>query len=252
VTQDARTRLHVVTGNHVVPGNHVAIDGGTPADGSPLADLVRRAAELDARVAAESAPRVTRTGGLVAAGVALTVVLALLGRQTWQLPGRSAGGVTDVPQSLLTFLLLCAALCVWCAGRLVRPAETLRPAAAQLWWALVAGSALVTVAAALSLASFAGTGQRPGDLLLRCAVPLVPAVLAGVLAAGAGRTARVRAALGTGLVTVPMGAVGWALLSSTGRSSADLGDVLAMTALAGAAPLAVAVAFVAADRRARR
>jgi hypothetical protein len=240
VTQDAPPRLHVVTGNSVVP-----IDG-------TMADLLRRAEALDARVAAESAPRALRPLGLLSVGGVLTVALALLGRQAWQLPHRGPSGVTDVPQSLLTFLLLCAGACVWSAGRLVRPAATLRSAtAAQLWWALVAGAAVVSVTAGLSLASFAGTGQRPDDLLLRCLVPLVPAVLAGVLAGSAGRAARVTAALGTGLVTVPMTALGWALLSSSGRSTADLGDVLGMTALAGAAPLLLAVAFVAADRRAR-
>jgi hypothetical protein len=246
VTQDASTRLHVVTGNHVVQ------DGGGAGPDSALADLVRRAEALDARVAAASGPRTLRLGGPVAVGAALTVVLALLGRQAWQLPQRGPGGVTDVPQSLVTFLLLCAGVCAWSAGRLLRPAETLRStAAAQLWWALVAGAALVSLAADLSLASFADTGQRPDDLLLRCLVPLVPAVLAGFLAAHAGRAARVRAALATGLVTVPMAAVGWALLSSSGRSAAGLGDVLGMTSLAAVAPLAVAVAFVAADRRSR-
>jgi hypothetical protein len=267
VTQDAQTRLHLVTGNHV---GRLVDDGpradersgadvdpaGDPelrAGARPLADLRHRAAALDALVAAEAAPRALRCAGLVGVGAALTLVLAMLGRQAWQLPQRGPGGVTDVPQSLLTFLLLCAALCLWSAGRLVRPAGTVRSATARaLWWALVAGAALVSFAADLSLASFAGTGQRPDDLLLRCAVPLVPAVLAGVLAGDAGRAARVRAALGTGLVTVPMSAVGWALLSSPGRSTAGLGDVLGMTALAGAAPLVLAVAFVAADRRPRR
>jgi len=245
VTQDAPPRLHVVTGNHVVD----ARDSTPPSDA--MADLVRRAAELDARVAAETTPRGSRIGGLVGAGAALTVVLALLGRQAWQLPGRDGGGITDVPQSLLTFLLLCTALCLWTAGRLVRPGATSRsPGAAQLWWALVAGAALVSIAADLSLASFAGTGQRPADLLVRCAVPLVPAVSAGFLA-GAGRVARVRAALGTGVVTVPLTALGWALLSSAPRATADLGDVLAQTGLAAVAPLVLAVAFVAADRRGR-
>jgi hypothetical protein len=219
VTQDASPRLHVVTDNQV---EH----------------LVRRAVDLDA----QADPQVLRPVGLVAVGAALTVVLALLGRQAWQLPHRGPSGVTDVPQSLLTFLLLCAALCVWTAGRLVRPAH------AQLWRALLAGAALVSVAADLSLASFAGTGQRPDDLLLRCLVPLVPAVLAGLLTADAGRAARIRAAVGTGLVTVPLGGLGWALLSSAERSAAGVSDVLAMTALAAVAPLAVAVAAVAAQR----
>jgi len=265
VTQDASPRLHVVTDNHVAPlvddarGADTRTTDEVVADGAVMADLLRRAEALDARAAAEAAPRSSRPAGLLLAIAGLTVVLVVLGRQSWQLPDRDAAGVTDVPQSLVTFLLLCTALCLWAAGRLVRPAATLRsPAAAQLWWALVVGAAVVCLAAALSLASFAGTGQRPTDLLVRCAVPLVPAVLAGFLArdAGflardAGRPARVRAALGTGLVTVPLGALGWALLSSPARSGAGLGDVLAMAGLAGAAPLALAVAFVAADRRGR-
>ena len=259
MTQDASPRLHLVTDNSVArlpedvrPQDERTADGRSTdqvvADGGVMADLMRRAEALDAQLAAEQAPRSLAAAAL--AGATLTVVLALLGRQAWELPQRGAGGVTEVPQSLLTFLIICAALCVWAAGRLVRPAETLRSAvAAHSWWALVAGSALVSLAAALSLASFAGTGQRPGELLLRCAVPLVPAVLAGVLAADAGRAARIRAALGTGLVTVPMTAVGWALLSSSPRSTAGLDDVLGMTQLSAVAPLAVAVAFVAADRR---
>jgi hypothetical protein len=189
---------------------------------------------------------------LAAVGAGLTVVLAWLGRQPWQLPQRNGGGIPDVPQSLTTFLLICAAICVWTAGRLVRPAQALRsPGAAQLWWVLATGAALVSLAADVSLASYAGTPGRPGDLLLRCAVPVVPGVLAGVLAADAGRAARIRVALGTGLVTVPLCALGWALLSSSRWSAAGLGDVLALTGLAGLAPLALAVAFVAADRRSR-
>lgn len=259
MTQDASTRLHLVTDNHVAP---VAPAGAErvderrthdePAAGTVMADLLRRAEELDARVAAETGSRSSlRPAAMVATGAGLTVLLVLLARQPWPLPGRSAGGVTDVPQSLVTFLLLCTALCVWAAGRATRPAQVLGAAAARLWWALLAGAALVTVAADLSLASFAGTGQRPTDTLVRCLVPIVPAVLAGVLASRAGRAARVRLALGTGLVTVPLAAVGWALLSSSPAATADVTDVLAMTGVAAAAPLAVAVAFVAADRRGR-
>ena len=118
MTQDAH--LHpAARGDRQPPGR-------TPHGAT--ADLLRRAEALDARVAAESAPRAVRSAGLIAVGTALTVVLALLGRQAWQLPHRGPGGVTDVPQSLLTFLLLCAAGCVWAAGRSARPAETLRVA----------------------------------------------------------------------------------------------------------------------------
>jgi hypothetical protein len=234
VTQDAPARLHLVTDNHVVT--------------DPVPDVVTG----DRVEPTGPTARLVHPLALAAVGAGLTVVLALLGRQPWQLPQRDGSGVTAVPQSLVTFLLLSALICVWVAGRLVRPAETLRSTgAAQLWWALVAGAALVSLAADLSLASFAGTGQRPTDLLLRCAVPLVPAVLAGVLARNDGRAARIRVALGTGLVTLPLGALGWALLSSPDLSAAGLGDVLAMTGIAGVAPLILAVAFVAADRRGR-
>src|SRR3712207_4031250 len=115
VTQDASPRLHVVTDNQV----ERLVDDGV------FAGLLRRAAVLDARVAAESAPRPARSTGLLVVGLEMTVALAVLGRQTWQLPHRGPDGVTDVPQSLLSFLLLCAAGCVWAAGRAARPAETL-------------------------------------------------------------------------------------------------------------------------------
>jgi hypothetical protein len=72
-----------------------------------------------------------------------------------------------------------------------------------------------------------------------------------VLAADRGRTARIRAALGTGLVTVPLAALGWALLASPAGATAGLPDVLAATGLSAVAPLSLAVAFVAADRRGR-
>src|SRR3954469_1266216 len=121
VTADAAPRLHVVTDNRV---ERLPDDRPAAADGV-LADLVRRAEVLDAQAAAWAPPRWL---GLVSVGALLTVVLALLGRQPWQLPHRGPSGVTGIPQSLLTFLLLCAAMCVWTAGRLVRPAETLRSA----------------------------------------------------------------------------------------------------------------------------
>jgi hypothetical protein len=217
--------------------------------------LLRVVSDVPAEVsepARNTAVRTARLPVIAATTVALTVVLALLGGQAWELPHRYGGGVSAVPQSLLTFLLLCAAGCLWCAGRVVQPAQTFRsPDAARIWWLVLAGSAVVSVTAALSLASYAGAGERPGHLLLRCAVPLVPAVLGGLLTRDDGRPARIRAALGTGVVTLPMTALGWALLASPAATPAGLPDVLAMTLSAGLAPFALAVAFVAADRRSR-
>jgi hypothetical protein len=258
VTQDASPRLHLVTHNHVgrlVDDERVddePVHNGVPTDGGVMADLVRRAEALDARTAAETTARDLRPAGLIVVGAALAVVLTLLGSQPWQLPHRGGSGVSAVPQSLLTFLLLCAAACVWAAGRVVQPAQTFRsPDAARVWWLVLAGAAVVSVTADLSLASYATAAERPGQLLLRCAVPVVPVVLAGLLARDDGRAARIRAALGTGVVTLPMTALGWALLASPAASPAGLSDALAMTLSAGLAPFVLAVAFVAADRRSK-
>src|SRR3954452_15632735 len=85
----------------------------------------------------------SRWAPLVATTAALAVVLALLAGQRWQLPGRTAGAVSDVPQSLVCFLLVCAAASLWAAGKATRPAGAFRsPTSAQLWWVLTAGGAV--------------------------------------------------------------------------------------------------------------
>ena len=229
MTYDAPARLHLVTADHVADDVPPAPASTAPA---PRASVGRAPGGLPA---------------LIAAGAGLTVVLALLGQQDWPLPDRDGGGMSDVPQALLSFLALAAAACMWTAGRLARPVGP--PAVVRVWWGLLAGAAVVSVSAGLSLASFAGAAQQPGDLVVRGLVPVVPAVLAGVLVSDAGRRARIRAALGTGLVTVPLCALGWALAATAG--TAGLTDVLATTGLAGLAPLGLAVAAVAADRRRR-
>jgi hypothetical protein len=258
VTNGSANHLQLVTGTEFtgnsaseqpVPAELVAAQAAADAQDERFADLLARAEQLDA--AAARPVTGTRARLLVALTAGLTVLLALLGSQPWQLPERVGGAVAAVPQSLLSFLVLCGALCVWVAGRAVRPDRTLdSTGAVRVWWLVLIGAAVVSLTAALSLTSYAGSGERPGGLLVRCAVPLVPALLAGALARADGRGARVRAALGTGVVTVPMTALGWSLLASAG-TAADLGDVLGMTVLSGAAPLALAVAFVAADRRPR-
>jgi hypothetical protein len=114
---------------------------------------------------------------------------------------------------------------------------------------VTAGAALVSVAADLSLAAHAASHLQPSALLARWLEPVVAAVLAGVLARRDGRAARVRAALGTGAVTLPLFAVGWALYASPGGVALAPADVASMVLMAGAAPFALAVAFVAAERR---
>ena len=194
--------------------------------------------------------RDSRWAPLLATTAALGVVLALLAGQSWQLPARAGGAVSDVPQSLVCFLLVCAGAALWAAGRATRPAETFRsPTNTQLWWVLTAGACVVSVAADLSLAADAGAHLQPTALLARWLVPFVPAVLAGVLARRDGRAARIRAARGTGAVTLPLFALGWALYASPAGVALAPADVVSMVLLAGAAPFALAVAFVAAERR---
>jgi hypothetical protein len=59
-----------------------------------------------------------------------------------------------------------------------------------------------------------------------------------------GRRERWAAALGTGVVTVPLLALSWALLDSSGLSSTGVLRALYDTAVFGVVPLAGAVAFV--------
>lgn len=221
---------------------------------SPAASHLRLVAdEPTPAPAAQPAVPAAPDAGVLRAVVVIAVlvaVLALLGTQPWSLPQRAGGAVTGVPQSLVTFLLICAGGCLWAAGRVTEPAEVLGSAReVRVWWALVTAATVVSVTAALSLASYAGNGDAPEGVLVRWAVPLVPALLAGAIAWPHGRAARLRAALGTGVVTVPLFALGWALTASPAGSPAGLPDALMMTLLAGVTPFALAVAFVAGGRR---
>jgi hypothetical protein len=220
--------------------------------GTPHLRLVAPAEETEP-AAPEPVPvrsPVTRWAPITGTTIALAVVLGLLAGQPWALPSRVAGAVTAVPQSLVTFLLVCAGVCLWAAGRATRPAATFRSAtSAQLWWVTVVGTAVVSVAADLSLAASGGAGERPADLLARWLVAAVPAVVAGALARRDGRAARLRAALGTGVVSLPLFAVGWALYASPVGVALATADVVSMVLLAGVTPFVLAIAFVAAERK---
>jgi hypothetical protein len=68
----------------------------------------------------------------------------------------------------------------------------------------------------------------------------VPAVLAGAVVAPRGAAATA-AALSTGVVTVPLFALGWALLASRVPFPGDVLRTLWTTGILGAAPLALGV-----------
>ena len=69
----------------------------------------------------------------------------------------------------------------------------------------------------------------------------VPALIVGLATRSAGGRAQLRATLGTAVVTLPLFALGWALLDSSGGVVAFLG-ALYSTAFLGVVPLVIAVA----------
>jgi hypothetical protein len=116
---------------------------------------------------------------------------------------------------------------------------------AALGWlgiAVAAAAALVVNA----LVSAAESRAPVGAVIpvLHWLFTLVPALLAGAVTVRRGGAAPGVAALGTGVVTVPLFGLGWAQLVSREYSPDALTGSLWTTALLGALPLAVGVASV--------
>jgi hypothetical protein len=154
---------------------------------------------------------------MIVATVVLGLVVPLLGLLPWPRPVWSPDSrwlVTDVPPPLWALILGTTAVCVATAVVLtVRAAHLrMRDLVTWVWVALVllAAAALVwnaVYAAALSTIEFGSPIP-----IFHWLFAFAPAVLAGWLFAQRGREARRVAALGTGVVTVPLFALGWALL----------------------------------------
>ena len=75
------------------------------------------------------------------------------------------------------------------------------------------------------------------------AFTFVPALLTGFAARGLGPGRAVAAALGTGVVTLPLFGLGWSLLASRESLGAGIGSSLWATALLGVLPLAISAAI---------
>lgn len=67
---------------------------------------------------------------------------------------------------------------------------------------------------------------------------VVPALVVGIATRSAGTRAQVRATLGTAVVTLPLHALGWGLLSADG----DVLGTLSVTAVLGLVPFLLALA----------
>ncbi|NEK58338.1 hypothetical protein GCU56_10690 [Geodermatophilus sabuli] len=180
---------------------------------------------------------------LLIAGVAgaLTVAAGLAGALGWPVPDRTTSGwqVADVAPSLLLLVAGGAALCLVVAAVLVRPATLGSPLATGAWWAMAVVAAAALVWHDLFLAALNDTGG-PVIPVFDWLFAFVPAFVVALAGRRHGRAVQLRAAVGTGVVTVPLVALGSALTDgSTGVLTALAGGLYGAI-LFGVGPLAVA------------
>lgn len=180
----------------------------------------------------------------LAATVVLTVVAALIGQRDWAVPERVLRDwqVADVPPSLTALVLGVTAVCL-----LVGAWTTLRDAAlrprdlAFLAWlvvSLLAAAALIWNALVMAADAEFETGAIIP--VFHWMFTFVPALLVGLAARSRGRARAFAAALGTGVVTLPLFGLGWSLLASREPAAAGFGNSLWATVIFGVVPLGIA------------
>jgi hypothetical protein len=183
--------------------------------------------------------------GTVGVITVLTGVAVVVGARPWALPERVLGGwqVAAVPGSLIALLAVSTVVCLVVATALTMRGERLRPSrpAGVAWLAIVVVAAGALVFNALVLAADASYVVGAIIPVLHWLFTLVPALLAGAVSARRGAAAAAIAALGTGVVTVPLFALGWALFASREPFVGAVAWSLQLTAILGALPLLVAV-----------
>ena len=180
-----------------------------------------------------------RVAEVVAAAALLTVGAVLLGARSWAVPTRTTSGwqVIDVPTGVLTLLIAVAVVSGAVAAVLVRPHRS-GPLVAGRWWLLMAAAGAALVWNDLYLASLRGDG---GIIpVFDWAFTFVPALLIGLLTRRSGRAAHLLATLGTGVLTLPLLGLGWALVSDVGFGQ-TVGNALFSAGLFGVVPLVIAV-----------
>ncbi|WP_143018825.1 hypothetical protein [Geodermatophilus sp. DSM 45219] len=183
-------------------------------------------------------------GPVVAASIASTCAVTVLGALVaWPSPELTGSGwqVADVPPSTACLVAGAAVLCVVVAATLVRPGSLPGRAAAVTWWVLALASAFALTWNALYSAALSAVAFGAVIPVLHWLFTFVPALVVGLATRGAGPRAQLRATLGTAVVTLPLLALGWALLLSSDVLGAVLGTLWS-TAVLGVVPLVVAVA----------
>ncbi|SDN76916.1 hypothetical protein SAMN05428965_1538 [Geodermatophilus sp. DSM 45219] len=171
---------------------------------------------------------------------------ATLGLLPWPPPVWSQSSlwlVADVPGALWVFLLVGAVVSIATAVALTWREADLGPRdlLAWAWSALVVLAAAALLWNALYAAALSTIDFGAPIPIFHWLFTFIPAVLAGSLFRHRGRRARWTAALGTGVVTVPLFALSWSLLIP-GLSLAGVANTLWATGILGVAPLAVGVA----------
>ena len=178
---------------------------------------------------------------LAGIAVALTALACVIGALSWPAPTRTTSGwqVADVAPSLLALVAGTGLVCLAVAAALVAPRTLGSRTAAATWWVMAVAAVLAQVWNDLYFAALAGTGGviPVFDWLFT----FVPALVVGLVVRRHGPAAHLRATIGTGVVTLPMLALGWALVSQQESTVGALAGGLYATALFGALPLLVAV-----------
>lgn len=184
--------------------------------------------------------------GAVVVIVPLTVAAAAVGGQRWPLPDRVFEGwqVAAVPALLSALLAAITAICLVSATVFTMRVTRLRltEPAGLAWLGVVLMTAAALAWYALVMAANGGRANfGPYIPVLDWAFTSVPALLAGRLTARRGSAVAALAALGTGVVTLPLYALGVALLGSRDPFAGYLWQPLWAALAFGALPLVVAV-----------
>jgi hypothetical protein len=182
--------------------------------------------------------------GIAVAAAVLTVAATGVGTLVeWPSPVRTTAGwqVADVPAATVGLVLCAAVLCLGVAGVLARPRSLPGRLVPVTWWLLALASAFALAWNALYSAALADQVGGAVIPVFHWLFTFVPALVVGLGTRSAGARTQLRATLGTAVVTLPLFALGWALLASPGGAVAFLG-ALYDTAVLGVVPLVVAVA----------
>lgn len=203
-----------------------------------------------------SAPQVQQSAagiapGAARVGVVLTLLASAAGLRAWAAPQRVYSGwqVAAVPASVWVLLVLAVVVCVIPAFELLRRSLGVRASHPAMWvWSTVMVVAVgALVFNALVLAADGAVAVGAAIPIFHWAFTAVTALLAGVgtaLAAPGRSGVGVVASVASGVVTLPLFALGWALCTSHPPGLVSVLATPQFTAILGLIPLVVATGIV--------